>query len=171
MKLSEYMKLSREERRDHLNLEEPCICVEATCSRRTLIPVLKHLGLTNDVKNRKKNGGVHVCHACPNNSSALETLCVNPAHLYLGTQSENELDKSEETRKRAAALGAAALGAAALTPELRVENAKKGWAGKTEEEKVAILSRSLNSLTPEQRSLRSKKAAETKRLKKLQETT
>ena len=157
------MKLSREERTTHVDLTTECQCVKATASRRSLKPLRDYLGLENDVKNRKKDGGVIVCHLCPNNSSCLENLCVNPRHLYFGTYTENEYDKPCETRRSNAVKAAKS-----RTTESLRSAAKAQWGEKTEEEKQALLSKSFGSLTAEQRRLRSLKTAETKRLKKLE---
>lgn len=80
--IENYIKLSREDRRKHLNLSEKCI---------------ERGGISGDFKGLlaahlntsipfKMKGKICLCHAC-NNSS-----CSNPNHLYWGTYSDNMID-------------------------------------------------------------------------------
>lgn len=75
---------SREERTSHIDLSSPC---EFDLSWRRFI---RRTGLVRDA---------HTvwCHACSNDTNSEQT-CTNPKHVYLGTQSENCLDKPDETR-------------------------------------------------------------------------
>lgn len=95
MKLSEYILLSKEERTQHIDLDSPCIP-----GSRKQIPkatILGHLGIDEDDFNDWKKEGVQRCHLCSNNSK-VDAVCRNPLHIYLGTQSENEADKSPEQK-------------------------------------------------------------------------
>ena len=80
--IEEYMKRSREERRSHLRLDEPCIEI-GTDSRICRGLLAHHLGTTV--------GGykTHACHACNN------PKCSNPNHLYWGTAKDNHRDQVE----------------------------------------------------------------------------
>lgn len=79
-KIEDYMILSREERRKHLSLEEPCI--EIGSDSRSFRGLLAHyLGTTIGGGNR-----VHLCHGCNNGK------CSNPVHLYWGTPTDNVQD-------------------------------------------------------------------------------
>jgi hypothetical protein len=82
IEIEEYMKLSREERRRHLDLNESCIEIGGKASMfRGLLA--HHLGTTI--------GGLreHLCHACNNGK------CSNPKHLYWGTPADNSQDYKE----------------------------------------------------------------------------
>lgn len=79
--IREHIKLTRDERRNHLRLNEPCIEIGGYSSffkgllahyLRTTIPVKKDL--------------IHLCHGCHNG------LCSNPNHLYWGTNKDNHID-------------------------------------------------------------------------------
>jgi hypothetical protein len=80
--IKEYMKLSREERRSHLDLQEECIEIggDSRLFRGLLAHFLKTTIGTRDI---------YVCHAC-NNSD-----CSNPTHLYWGTPKDNWQDAKE----------------------------------------------------------------------------
>lgn len=81
--------------KDHLNLNTPCI--ETYTKKRHNIPIRKNgkgsskslsrlICLAYLNKNIDSGDGV-VCHACNNE------ICINPLHLYLGTQKDNINDQ------------------------------------------------------------------------------
>jgi hypothetical protein len=78
-KLVDYMNLSKKERQEHINLEEPCI-VRGTTSTHCR-GILSYY-LDTDINTMR----VDCCHACNNEA------CSNPKHLYWGTRSENIRD-------------------------------------------------------------------------------
>ena len=83
--INEYILLSREKRREHLKLEEPCI--EIGGDSRTCRGLLAHfLGTTIGEHNH------YVCHACNN------AKCSNPVHLYWGTPKDNWQDAKDSGR-------------------------------------------------------------------------
>ena len=86
--IREYMKLSREDRRAHLQLEEKCI--EIGGDSRTYRGLLAHRLKTTISKGGKR---VLCCHAC-NNAG-----CSNPNHLYWGTDGDNSIDANECGRR------------------------------------------------------------------------
>lgn len=77
------MKLSREDRRSHLQLSEPC--VERGGSSTMCRGLLAHVLDTTIPKGLK----TVLCHACHNGA------CCNPYHLYWGTSAENIFDQKE----------------------------------------------------------------------------
>ena len=80
--IDEYMKLSREYRRSHLKLDDPCI--EIGGDSRVFRGLLAHtLGTTIGGR------ACYVCHACNN------PKCSNPNHLYWGTPTDNVIDQKE----------------------------------------------------------------------------
>lgn len=82
IEIQEYMKLSREERRKHLDLNSDCIEIGGKASMfRGLLA--HYLGTTI--------GGLreHLCHACNN------PKCSNPKHLYWGSPADNSRDYKE----------------------------------------------------------------------------
>ena len=79
--MKDYIKLSREERRKHLNLNTPCINIGG--DSRSFRGLLAHYLKTTISKS------VYVCHAC-NNSK-----CSNVNHLYWGTPKDNHIDQVE----------------------------------------------------------------------------
>lgn len=82
----EYMKLSSEERKSHLNLDEPCIEIGGSNSTQYK-GLLAHF-LKTTIPHGFKNK-VYLCHACNNHS------CSNTSHLYWGTPKDNHLDQVE----------------------------------------------------------------------------
>jgi hypothetical protein len=81
----EYIKtVSRQERRKHLKLNEPCIeRGGASWEFRGLLAA--HLGTTIPARGEK----VCLCHACHNGK------CSNPSHLYWGSDKDNSQDLTE----------------------------------------------------------------------------
>jgi hypothetical protein len=79
--INEYILLSKDKRREHLKLGEPCI--ERGGQSMYLKGLLAHLHDTTIPAGKK----IHVCHACHNGK------CSNPNHIYWGTASENCLDR------------------------------------------------------------------------------
>jgi hypothetical protein len=82
--IDEYMKKSRDERRAHLKLEEPCIEIGG-CSSVQYRGLLAH-SLMTTIPTRQR---IFVCHACN------KAGCSNPRHLYWGTPMDNHLDQVE----------------------------------------------------------------------------
>ena len=81
----EYMQLSREERRAHLDLE-------TACDERGIRYSYNLIGLlawTRDTTIPQKGNKIVVCHACSN------AKCSNPYHLYWGTYKDNHIDSVE----------------------------------------------------------------------------
>ena len=88
--IEEYMKKDRDERRSHLDLEEPCVEIGGD-SRQFRSHLAFHLGTT-----LPRGMRVHLCHACNNDR------CANPKHHYWGNPSDNLIDQYEAgTRKSA----------------------------------------------------------------------
>lgn len=83
VKIEDYMILSREERRKHLKLEEPCIEIGSE-SRAFRGLLAHHLGTTIG-----SGMQIQLCHACNNKG------CSNPDHLYWGTSADNVRDAHE----------------------------------------------------------------------------
>lgn len=85
--IEDYIKLSQEQRQQHLNLNEDCIMRGG--QSMYLKGLLAHI-LGTTIPSGKK---IHVCHACHNE------LCSNPNHIYWGTPSENVLDAYDNGKK------------------------------------------------------------------------
>ena len=74
--ITEFITRSRDERRQHLKLDEPC-CERGGNSTNHKGVLAEYLGTTIP------KGRILLCHACHNNK------CSNPKHLYWGTDKEN----------------------------------------------------------------------------------
>ena len=81
--IEEYILLPKEDRQQHLKLDEACI--ERGAGSYYFKGLLAHL-LDTTVPTGHK---IHLCHACHN------AKCGNPNHLYWGTAQENRLDQVE----------------------------------------------------------------------------
>jgi len=81
-KLTEYIQLTKEQRQEHINLDEDCIIRGGMSTH--FRGILAHY-LDTDLNTQK----IDCCHACNNEA------CCNPKHLYWGTRSENVLDSYE----------------------------------------------------------------------------
>ena len=80
----EFIKLTREERRAHLNLEELC-CERGGNSTNHKGVLAQYLDTTIP------SGRILLCHACHN------AKCSNPKHLYWGTDKDNlAIDRLEQ---------------------------------------------------------------------------
>ena len=84
--MSEYILLSREERRSHLKLEQPCILIGGYDSREYRGLLAHYLGTEIPTHEKTK---ILLCHACNN------PRCSNVNHLYWGTNSDNIKDSQE----------------------------------------------------------------------------
>jgi hypothetical protein len=74
--ITDYIKKSREERRNHLDLSESC------CERGGNSTVHKGV-LSQYLSTTIPSGRILLCHACNNGK------CSNPKHLYWGTDKDN----------------------------------------------------------------------------------
>jgi hypothetical protein len=74
--ITEFINRSRDERRGHLKLDEPC-CLRGGNSTNHKGVLAEYLGTTIP------KGRILLCHACNNEK------CSNPRHLYWGTDKEN----------------------------------------------------------------------------------
>lgn len=77
----EYINLSKDERQQHLKLNEACI--ERGAGSYYFKGLLAHQLDTTIPKGHK----IHLCHACNNGA------CGNPNHMYWGTAQENRQDQ------------------------------------------------------------------------------
>lgn len=84
-----YKQKTIEERRDHTDINTPCVFRPSSHNHQTYNrkALMKHLGLTKqDVEGMSTN---HLCH---HDTNCEDGVCVSPLHLYFGTHSENRLD-------------------------------------------------------------------------------
>jgi DNA-binding NtrC family response regulator len=84
--IEEYIKLSREERRNHLRLNEKCIEIGGYDSREYRGLLAHFLQTTIPTKAKQK---IMLCHACNN------PKCSNVNHLYWGLTRDNTIDSKE----------------------------------------------------------------------------
>ena len=94
-----YMSLSLTERQAHIDLTTSCIAATAKYAqgqrRQAKSNLIQYLGM---VRGKQKLNGLDMqcCHLCPNNSANKTydiPVCVNPQHIYLGTDAENRMDE------------------------------------------------------------------------------
>lgn len=87
MKISEFMEFSREQRRSHLDLNEPCLemCESAANIHHVCRGILAYFLGTTVPFGRM----IYACHACNNRR------CSNPKHMYWGTPADNLKDQIE----------------------------------------------------------------------------
>jgi hypothetical protein len=83
----EYILLPKEQRQQHLKLNDDC--VERGAGSYYFKGLLAYF-LDTTVPTGHK---IHLCHACHN------AKCSNPEHLYWGTARENKLDQKENGEK------------------------------------------------------------------------
>lgn len=102
--LSNYMKLSYDERTQHVDLSTPCVLEGRHRSSHARFQLLLLFELVNDVEYWSLKPGVQLCHHCEHDSS--NGWCTNPLHLHLGTTQENYLMRPLEQRMEQARLGA-----------------------------------------------------------------
>jgi hypothetical protein len=82
--ITEFITRSREDRRAHLDLEEPC-CERGGNSTNHKGVLAQYLDTTIP------SGRILLCHACHNGK------CSNPKHLYWGTDKDNlAIDRAEQ---------------------------------------------------------------------------
>jgi NUMOD3 motif len=84
----EYIKLSKQERQKHLDLNENCIEIGSNSTQ-----IRGHLALILKTT-IPKGSKIHCCHACNNQE------CSNYKHLYWGTAKENSEDFNCSSPKR-----------------------------------------------------------------------
>ena len=96
MKLSEYIKLSREERTTHIDLDSPCDLSDKAGKQKR---IFDWFDLEDDIGNWAKSG-IERCHLCKHDSH--NGYCSNPLHIYIGTKRENRLDIEPEVRSQIA---------------------------------------------------------------------
>ena len=83
--ITEYMLLSRDDRRNHLKLDTPCDERGLVYSYHLTGLLAYFLGTTIP----KKGDNAIVCHGCNN------AKCSNPNHLYWGSYMDNHYDQVE----------------------------------------------------------------------------
>lgn len=78
-----YIQATRDERRKHLDLSEPCIKIGGNSFQSRML--LAHYLKTTVPEHRR----IYVCHACN------DAGCSNVNHLYWGTPKDNHIDRIE----------------------------------------------------------------------------
>lgn len=81
--VNKILKLSREEKRQHLDLSEPCIEIGGNSTQFRGV-LSHHLKVTIPLGHK-----LVLCHACHNGK------CSNPRHMYYGSHRDNILDEQE----------------------------------------------------------------------------
>lgn len=116
--IKDYMKRGRDERRSHLDLDDPCIEIGGD-SRQFRSHLAFHLGTTIP-----KGMRVYLCHACNNDG------CANPKHHYWGSPTDNLVDQYEcSNRQSVWEIRVAKHGIEGATAQQREAARKGGQAG------------------------------------------
>ncbi len=99
--LTDYILTTRDERTAHIDLKEPCDCVQKRYqyNGRLFKKMCQLLSVSINIANREE-AKIDVCHLCENRD------CENPRHAYIGTRSENVQDRPTGKRSQAARKGA-----------------------------------------------------------------
>lgn len=99
----------------------------AGCYGRVRLPRQKRSDFAHRVAYQLKNGPIPedriICHRCGN------SLCVNPAHLYAGTASENNMDRIRHGRQSGGARKGEKHHMAKISDEQRIEIMRRLHAG------------------------------------------
>lgn len=86
IQITEYIKLSKEDRQRHINLEDNCIEVGGNSTHfKGLLAYVLNTTIPHKT--------ILLCHACNNGK------CSNPKHLYWGTALENVEDRIEYEKR------------------------------------------------------------------------
>lgn len=87
IRIDAYIKLTKQERQRHLQLDVPCI--ERGADSQQCRGLLAHILDTTTPTTKR----INCCHACHN------AKCNNPYHLYWGTSAENRQDAIHDIGK------------------------------------------------------------------------
>lgn len=106
--IAAHMALTKAQRQAHTNTSSACIKQTGNTPKHGSALAKRALLEYHNIE--KFNGAienVQTAHLCANNSQAPNGfVCINPLHLYFGTASENNMDKTPQQRKAAGYSGA-----------------------------------------------------------------